>query len=58
MGAPFLGGLTLLYNLIHVFFITLIFHVFIISYYIYSLIEILFIHKKQGSKLKIKKNFY
>lgn len=45
-------------NLIHLFFITFIFNLFITLYYLYSLLEKLFFLKAQGSKLKIKKDIF
>ena len=42
--------------LINIFFITIIIHLFIILYSIYTFFEIIFSHNLQGSKLNIKKN--
>ena len=44
--------------LIHAFFITFIFNVFITLYYLYSLMEKFLFLNYQGSKLKIKKEHF
>jgi hypothetical protein len=43
---------------IHIFFISFIINLFIIFYSIYSMLDLFLFHNKQGSKLKIKKEFY
>jgi len=43
--------------LIILFFVTFLFHLFIILSFIYSFFELLFVQAKQGFKLNIKKNY-
>ena len=44
--------------LIHIFFISFIINLFIIFYSVYSLLDGFLFNNIQGSKLKIKKDFY
>ena len=44
--------------LIHIFFISFIINLFIVFYSIYSLLDGFLFNNIQGSKLKIKKDFY
>lgn len=44
--------------LIHVFFVSFIINLFIVFYSLYSFSDSFLFHNIQGSKLKIKKDFY
>ena len=50
------GGV-IISKLINLFFITLIINFFITIYTIYTILEFKIFHNKQGSKLKIKKDY-
>ena len=51
---PNIGRSDFIFTLIDLFFIIFVFNIFINFYFLYNLIQLLFFHNLQGSKLRLK----